>query len=123
MLFFNFNQIVAMTSHEHSHISHDPSGCLIWPRTPMPAHQRQEPFCMIYKTKTKPYTFVKFAIKFVGNTKFPTIVSLCQSHNNCLCQIWICVHNKFKLLGFVGGHDSKPFYCGLNMENSKLGNM
>jgi predicted restriction endonuclease len=59
-------------------------------------------FCVTHKTETKPSTFVKFIIKFVGDTNFANILSLCLSHNNCLCQIWIYVTNKFKLLiGFV----------------------
>jgi len=59
-------------------------------------------FGVTHKAETKPSTFVKFVIKFVGDTNFANILSLCSSHNNCLCQIWICVTNKLKLLiGFV----------------------
>jgi hypothetical protein len=29
-------------------------------------HRRQEPFLVVYKTYTKPSTFVKYAIKLVG---------------------------------------------------------
>ena len=44
------------------------------------SHQRQEHFFAARKTITKPSTYVKFVIKFVGAANLTNILSLSEPH-------------------------------------------